>query len=200
MRAKYVLAGVSVGLCASFAGAAPLNLQLQDTPDILSGFIAVNYNAATDAFNADGFALQIDFPALRGVAVPISDGIFTIDAVIDGDGNFSSGGLVISGVVADERGLSNTVLIAGTLVALGFPSADRGAGALEFLFDITGGSLADLFGPQAGVILTEHGFAGWSQSWENDFNGASDTAPPVPAPFTAALFAGAGLMVSRRRR
>jgi hypothetical protein len=211
MRYVHALVGLSVGVCAATAGATPLNLVLQDTPDIFSAFIQTNYDAETSLFTARGTALTIDFPpVLRGEQVPITNGFFSIDATINNEGEASGGNLVILGTIDPDR--SAPALLEGSLIAFGFPdSTGRGNGGelgpLEFIFNITGGLLADDFGlgrgsAQVGVILAGNGYPGsWNGGWRNDGNGVADTAPLVPAPFTAiGTLAAAGFIVTRRRR
>ena len=52
------------------AQAAPLGLTLFDTPDIVSSFIDVVYDAGSNSLTANGFALQLD----DGSANPIAGG------------------------------------------------------------------------------------------------------------------------------
>lgn len=210
MLMRSCFAGFVVVVCAGGAMAAPLNLDLQNTPDILSQFIDVTYSAESDALRAEGFALTIDtMGGGPGTATPINNGTFAINATVDAEGFATGGTLEIRGVVAGRGGPSN-LLLSGNLVAFGFVEGVRGLNpdTLEFLFDVTGGSLADLFGAQAGVILGASGFTG---SFVNDWNNNSgipglgaavaDTAPPVPAPFGVSVgLAGLALAATRRRR
>ena len=53
------------GLVAG-AQATLLGLTLEDTPDIVSAFIDINYDAGSNALTADGFALQIEAMAALG--------------------------------------------------------------------------------------------------------------------------------------
>lgn len=49
-----------IAIIASSAKAATLNLTLQDFPDIVSGFISVDYAAGSDSSTTSGFALEAD--------------------------------------------------------------------------------------------------------------------------------------------
>ena len=162
-------------LVAGLAQAASLNLTLQDTPDIVSGFIDVNYDAVTDAFTATGFAFQIDAPPVEAIV----GGTFDLKATIDDNGNLLGGSLVIGGTVAN-LGFNSGALLTGTLTAFGFP--DLGDEPLEFLFNVTGGDAAGLYGSTAGTVLTQSGFNG---SFDSDFRNvsagnANTAAVPVP--------------------
>ncbi len=199
----------SVAGLAGTAVAAPLNLQLENDPDIVAGFIDVVYDADSNDLFVDGFALEIDDDGV-GMALPITgDALFTIDASIDEMGEASIGSLTITGLVAG-LGFGSGTLLSATLIDFGF-TATRGGTILEFLWQITGGDAAGLYGgvgAQAGTILTGSKFPGsWAGSWSNldddepgTGGGNADTAPLVPAPMSAgvlALFAGAAV---RRRR
>jgi len=198
-------AGTFLMLGAS-AQAAPLNLTLNDTPDIVSSFIDVTYDAGTDIFNASGFALELDDDG-SGPAEAIAGGTFDLAATIDASGVLSGGSLTIGGTVA-SLGFNSGTLLTGTLTAFGFP--DAGGDPLEFLFDVTGGDAAGLYGGiPGGVILSATGFTGdFTTNFDNLISGipgtgaaVSDVAP-VPLPAAVWLF-GAGLLglagVARRR-
>ena len=201
-------------LFGSIGQAAPLNLTLLDPPDIVSDFIDVTYDAAGDSFVATGFARELDDDG----SVPpesILDGTFNLAATIDASGTLSSGSLSIGGTVA-SLGFNSGTLLTGDLTALGFP--DAGGDPLEFLFTVTGGDAAGLYGSApAGVILSGTGFGG---NFDSDFynlqegiiDGVLTPIPgtgtavanvaPVPLPAAVWLF-GTGLLalvgVSRRR-
>ena len=200
-------AGLIVG---SVAQAAPLNLTLNDFPDIVSGQIDVTYNALTDAFDASGFAFELDDDG-SVPAEAIAGGTFDLTATIDASGNLTGGTLSIGGTVA-SLGFTSGTLLTGTLTDFGFPNV--GSDPFEFLLDVTGGDAAGLYGGvPAGVILSGTGFDG-------DFNGNFDNlalldgvptpgtgtavadVAPVPLPAALWLF-GTGLLgligVSRRR-
>jgi len=186
-RALTIVAFLMLG---SAAHAAPLNLTLNDFPDIVSDFISVEYNAGTDVFTASGFAEELDDDG-SVPAETITGGTFDLTATIDDSGALVSGTLSIGGTVA-SLGFNSGTLLTGTLTAFGFP--DAGGDPLEFLFDVTGGDAAGLYGSvPGGIILSDAGFTG---DFTNDFNnagfGVADVAP-VPLPAAVWLF-GAGLL------
>ena len=175
---------------SSLAQAAPLNLMLNDFPDIVSSFIDVNYNAGTDAFTASGFALELDDDG-SVPAEAITNGTFNLNASIDASGSLSSGSLSIGGTVA-SLGFNGGTLLTGNLTAFGF--LDSGGDPLEFLFSVTGGDAAGLYGSIGGIILS--GGTGFTGDFNTDFTGngsaAADVAP-VPLPAAVWLF-GSGLL------
>jgi hypothetical protein len=197
---RRLLAGISAAgvslLFSSGAQAAPLGLTLLDTPDIASSFITVGYNAGTDAFTASGFAFLLDDDG----SVPPEDivaGTFDLSASINASGNLdlSNGTLEIGGTVA-SLGFTGGTLLTGDLTAFGFP--DLGGDPLEFLFTVTGGDAAGLYGGVGsigGIILS--GDTGFTGDFNNNFAGTgsavADVAPPVPLPAAVWLF-GAGLL------
>ena len=102
-----------IAFASSPVQAVPLNLTLLDTPDIVSSFIDVNYNAGTDTFTASGFALELDDDG-SVPAEAITGGTFDLTAVIDGSGTLSSGSLSIGGTVA-SLGFNSGTLLTGNL-------------------------------------------------------------------------------------
>lgn len=201
-------------LLGSIAQAAPLNLTLLDTPDIVSGFIDVTYDAAGDSFVATGFAQELDDDG-SVPAEAISDGSFDLTASIDATGALSDGTLTLGGTVA-SLGFNSGTLLTGDLTAFGFPGA--GGDPLEFLFTVTAGDAAGLYGSApAGLILSATGFGGnFGSDFDNLDEGIIDgvltpipgtgtavaNVAPVPLPAALWLFA-AGLVglvgVGRRR-
>jgi hypothetical protein len=136
------------------AQASQLNLELQTSPDMMSDFINVSYNAANQTFTARGFAEQIGNGA--GEPIVIVNGTFEITASISSSGTVSSGTLTITGEVP-SLGINQGTLLTGNISALGFGEA---SGPMEFRFDTNGGSLAFNFGPSVSIILSQSGFAG----------------------------------------
>jgi len=183
---------------ATTVNAVPLNL-LPQLPDIMSDFIAVDYDAFTGAFTAVGTAQRLN------QVNPITNGAFELNATIDSFGVASGGSLTIAGTVdVPGEGSKGPSLLVGTLAEFGFPAT---TGSLDFVFDLTGGDLADLYGDRVAVILDQSGFAGtFLQSFGAQLAVADSVAfTTVPEPVTAAMgmlamTALAGFVGSRRAR
>ena len=181
------------------AHAALLNLQLQPTPDIYSGFITLDYNAGTDWLSAQGYAFSLNDGS---GSYTIAGGTFDLTATIDDFGGLSSGALSIGG---DVNNFGPT-LLTGDMIDFGFMDPP-GGDLFEFLFTVTGGDLATMYGgmgSQFGVVLGAMG-AGFDGTFTNNFanngQGVADAAPIVPGPSALiALAAGLGLTASTSRR
>ncbi|MBI1927243.1 PEP-CTERM sorting domain-containing protein [Candidatus Poribacteria bacterium] len=191
-----------VFLFSTVAQATPLNLTLPPFPDIMADFIDVTYDAGTHAFSAMGFAETLDDDG--SVPPETITGItktFTLSATIDNLGVLQPGGtLTILGKVPSLVFNSGT-LLTGDLTAFGFPNA--GGDPLEFLFNVTGGDAAGLYGSVGGVILSSSGFGGsFATNFDNlgglgpgNGNGVADVAP-IPEPSTILLFmTGLGIVL-----
>ena len=200
-RTYFAALVAAASLAAPVANAAPLNLVLSDTPDIVSGFIDVSYDSASQQLSASGFALEIDVDG--GPTIAITSGTFDITASIDNSGNLLGGTFEIGGTIAD-LGFNSGTLITGDLINFGF--RPEGGDPLEFVFDITGGDAAGLFlaeGAFGGIILSGTGFGGsFAADFANDgISGVADTAPvPVPAAAWLLMSGLAGLAGFRSRR
>jgi hypothetical protein len=202
-----ILLGAALVLAAGqprLASATPLNLVLPDFPDIFSSNIDLTYDSVADLLSARGFSLQIEVEA--GVQRDILDGTFTIDVTTTSDSS-------ASGVVGDDLFISgdidldgdSVIDVSGTLLTGEVSQFGATApGLFEFVFDVTGGELADLFFEigQAGVVLGAQSNSTFTGSFDADFSnlvggqagtgtGNSDTAP-VPEPGTLLLI-GAGV-------
>jgi phage baseplate assembly protein gpV len=204
---------------ARSSSATPLHLILPDYPDIVANFIDVTYDADTDRLAASGVSIKIALAA--GVDRDITNGGFSIEIETDGTSAVGVGGneLVITGDIdldgngAIDGSEPSGLLLSGNIQQFG---AAGGAPLFEFVFDLTGGALADLFAEgQAGVILGGYGGdAGgfYDGDFGHDFDnllagvagtgaGNADTAP-IPEPGTLLLLGAgvAGLLGYGRRR
>jgi len=198
LRLKNRTSAAALGVAALLLSSpvhASLSLSLLPAPDILSGFIDVSYDSTTDLFDATGFALELN----DGIGDPkaIFEGAFDINALIDEFGVLGGGTIAVDGVVPSLGFVSGT-LLTGILTDFGFPPSGD---PLEFVFSVTGGDAAGLFGHgPIGVILSGSGFDGdFTSSFDNridQFPGAafSDVAPVVPLPGSIWLaLAGVGV-------
>jgi hypothetical protein len=154
-----LILAAAVFMFSPVARAAPLNL-VPMPPDITAGFIDVTYSAGTDLLSASGFSATLD-----GNNLDTSDGVYSIDATIDETGALLSGTVSIEGTYA-ASGFNSGTLLTGDLTDLGFPLPGNGD-TLEFLFDVTGGDAAGLYGPEGGIILS---FSGFGDSFASDFD------------------------------
>jgi hypothetical protein len=137
----------------------------------------------------------------------IVGGSFDINSTVNFNAMTASGTLAIGGTIASQ-GFNSGTLLTGTFAsAPGSQSFGAGPGdPLEFLFDVTGGDAAALYGgigSTAGVILSQSGYTG---SFQQNFSSApfgalADTfgqGSGVPIPGTLWLLLGGGLLLFRR--
>ncbi|MHC4947274.1 MAG: hypothetical protein ACYTG1_03295 [Planctomycetota bacterium] len=211
MYTRHVL--VAAGAFLAFLPAQALHADLlnlpQFVPDTNSAQILVTYDASTDTFTADGFALSIELDGLLpDPDENITGGTFNLIATIDDFGVLTGGTLVIGGTIPNIGANSGTLLTAN-LTAVGF--LNGGGDIFDFALDVTGGDLAGLYGAFGGMVLDAEfatgngpGFTGdWTADFTNDFFGTgfgfSDTFATVPAPSALVVILG-GLVARRRRR
>ena len=196
--ALLLVAALIMGM-SSLAQAAPLNLSLNPEPDISSAFINVNYDASPNILTASGFANQL---ATGGSLFNIAGGSFDLVASVLDDGALTGGSLAIGGTIAG-LGFNSGTLLTGSLSAIGFNQVND---PLEFLFNVTGGDAAGLYGSLGGIILNQTGFGGsWATSFTSaPFGSLSDvgTVGAVPIPAAVWLFGTAliGLVGFGRRK
>src|SRR5204863_4568523 len=116
---------------------SPLNLHLNPTGDVTSGYTDVVYHASTSQFTASGFALTLHNGS--NPAPSITNGGFHLTATVDHSGHATAGTVSLAGSVTGY----GPTLVTGTLSNFG--STFAGGGMFEFLFTVTGGDLASPF-------------------------------------------------------
>lgn len=198
---------IGFAICVGSARASdPLNLELLESPDFISGFLDVSYDSITDLFEVDGFALEFDEDGI-GSPFGIDNGTFELDATIDSLGLLSGGSMQIGGTIPG-LGFNSGTLLTGDIVDFGFEAV---AGApLELLVALTGGDAASYYqSDPIGLILTQSGFTGtFGSDFDNLIGGSSgtgsglvDAAPVVPLPESGLLaLVGTALAWWTRRR
>ncbi|NND00238.1 MAG: hypothetical protein HKN85_08655 [Gammaproteobacteria bacterium] len=209
MNTKSLFASIvlMLGLSAAPVMATPLNLNLAETPDIVSSFLSVNYDSIAQVLTVDGFATQLDLDGIApgdmitDVVGGTNPGLFNLTATVDNAGVFQSGSFSIFGSVL---GAAPTTLISGILTAMG-----TDVSTLEFLFGVTGGSYEATFGgigAIGGIIISQlddNLTADWTADFaSSSFSVQADTAA-MPAPEPGILFLqGLGLLmlIGLRRR
>lgn len=157
--------------------AAPIQnttLDLTKTyPDIQSDFLT--YSLVGSAFDISGVATLLSYSNVSNTI--INNGLFSITGT--SSGLAADLDLLIQGDIGS--GLSN--LLTGELKVM----SDTGSGNLEFIFENIGGSLANLFGSQLGVMFSIN-------------NGQSDTfSVNAPATFSLSVLGLLLLSVYRRK-
>jgi hypothetical protein len=167
-------------------------------PDIFSQFISTSYvgDATSGDFTAEGFAAQL---INNAPAEAIDGGTFLITADIEKTNNIANGVLDIGGTIA-SLGFNSGTLLTATLAQIGGPMQ-----TLNFLFNVTGGDAAGLYGgvgATMGVIMNFSGYNGLSSfdaAFSSDPFGANSDTVAVPVPSTVALFLiGFGALALRR--
>lgn len=197
-KRKSLVIGVmaSLVLAATPAMAGPLTLA--ETPDIVSGFISTIYDGST--LTANGFAFELDDDGVAPT-LGITGGTFDLMASINGAGLFSGGTLDIGGTIA-SLGFNSGTLLTGVLTDLAFASGT--GGQLDFIFSVTGGDAAGLFGgigALGGIIMGDTGFAGSWTAFDSFMASADVAALPVAEPGILLLQAlGLTLLLLARRR
>ena len=200
--AQSIRVGCELKLVTSISHAFPALDLTPETPDIGSAFVSVTYtvNAGIGTLSARGQAQQLT-PSAQGGSPNIQNAdfftSFELNATINNNTQTATGTLVISGETPAD-GFTSGTLLTGVLMDFGAGGVDP----LEFLFDITGGDAAGLFGSTAGVILSFSGFGGDLLSdFSTSFTSVADTfAARVPGPATLWLIVLGGLAGSMTQR
>lgn len=185
----------AVGQAEAIVG--PLDLALFNTPDLAVQFAQVSYDAGADTLTINGLPSVFELDELSGQISPSNIGTFSLSASIDEFGALSSGSFIID---VDFAGIGSGIFLTGDITDFG-ADATGGAEKLEFLFDVTGGYAASIYGESGGMIMTETGYQGtFSENWNNNIfgpiqspfvgDGLIDVANVVPEPSEYALMLG----------
>ena len=213
-RLQQVLLGTTllVGSLAAQAGLLGLDLNEPTAQYNSLAGQGIQFDAGTGAFLASGNPLSVQFPAILGTS-PVSGvrGI-SIDLSIDASGIASSGNgshdFMLWGDVSDGVTNYSGLLLTGSLLGFGYLDVTATIDVFDFLFEVTGGSLAGLFGNDHIGMLMIAEASTFSGIFTQDFTSgrirgtAGLVANPIPTPGTLWL-AGLALGtigVLRRRR
>ena len=160
--------------------AESLNLNLNNQSDIVSGFLDVEYEE-DDAVIVEGFALELDHDGDASTpGIPIVGGLIFLEAEIDADGDLYDGVFTITGEIP-ALNLGPGTLLEAELIDFGFRPG--GGDPFEFIYEVTGGDAADIYGSiggRGGVILSRTGFTGsFEDNFDNKINELSGTGMGV---------------------
>ena len=171
---------------------------LEDFPNFDAIELVVAYDVETDtlfAVGIDNVTLQLGSEA---VIMPIGGTGFRLSiGAPQQEGVNATGSLRITGEFP-ELGYTSGLLLTGDVIDFGWiePDDEDSPYELQVVFAITGGDAAELFGPTAGIGLTQTAFpGGWDQDWVNSGLGRSVTAEYAPIPLPSALVLLGGCML-----
>ncbi len=226
MPVKFYVIIAALILLGGNVQAGFLALNLQSAPDIAVFSIDFTYNASSHALSANGMATCIstgspDDPIVFDES-SLQMGTFLLSATVDNAGVASSGSFTLGGKVLGY-GSTGPLLTANNLSYFNSfftdtlnPNGD--VADFEFLFDVTGGEMADMFGgpgAKVGIILTWVSTAGdaaqnqFTTSFDNLHGhtfgegwgtAMADMAQPIPEPATLSLLAVGAAALLRRRK
>lgn len=197
-----------VAMLGTSAAQAFLSLDLTPkNPDIETPGLNVSWTddlmgpgGTLKALGTSGFFSTADMSQLKLESgnKDITDATFELMAIFtDPTSAPTSGSLTIGGTIPDKFFTSGT-LLTGELESFG--TGSPGGDPLEFLFRVTGGDAAALFGDEAGVILSGTGFNGnLAALMPMMGQSVADTYSTVPEPGTMWLLMLAGFVVHARR-
>jgi hypothetical protein len=186
-----VLLFTSLFIFNAQAGVVNSTLALTTTnPDISAGFITSNYtgDSTSGVFTADGYASVLTTVIPSVVPIDEGTGTFDLTANIQESLGTADGVLSIGGTIA-SLGFYSSTLITGTLLQVGGPYM-----ALNFLFNVTGGDAATLYGGIGSTIGVIMNFTGYNGSFNAAFasdieNASADTfAVEVATPNSLSIF------------
>lgn len=197
------IAAITVLVVSSVGLADPLNLVPRD-PDIMAGFLTVDYQSDTGQLTLSGYALTITLEGDQTFNIK-APRPFQINARITNDGTATDGTLSVMGKVTVGAQVYSGTLVSGTLTSFGYRTPGGGALILEFLFTSTGGSMSNYFNPSRGpigVIATANvgAFQGFGTGFtDHSLAGSADVyQTPSPPAILLGLMGLGAIAVYRR--
>jgi hypothetical protein len=196
-----VLLFTSLFIFNAQAGVVNSTLALTTTnPDISSIVRNAEYagNSTSGTFTSLGQASQLTTAALTNET--IDAGTFELNANIQQSAGTADGLLSIGGTIT-TLGFSSGTLITATLLQVGGPNA-----ALNFLFNVTGGDAAAIYGgvgATIGLIMNSTGYNGsFNAAFASDPSGASsDTfVVEVATPNSVSIFLIGFMVLGLRKK
>lgn len=110
----------------------------------------LSYDAGSGAFTASGIPLDVFFSGALSSAPVSGDRGLSISLTLDHSGNASGGAaaqdFALWGEVSDGITLYSGLLLSGSVLDFGFQDVTSRLDVFDMLFDVTGGSMASLFG------------------------------------------------------
>jgi hypothetical protein len=178
-------------------------------PDIVSGYIDVDYDGNAGLFTAHGYtiALDLDFSNPPDYMITGNPRAFDLQMTINPLTAALINGTVSFGGRIPALGAMSDTLLTGTITDFGFQTGPNSQ-VFDFRFSVTGGDLASLFGTVSWVILNGVSINGFDGTFDQDFsnrsNGTTDCFAGVPEPSTGVLamicsLAWGASRLSRRR-
>jgi len=168
-----------------------------NVPNLYSSGLTISYDAGSHLFTASGATTDYFDPDLNDNFV-LDDyggflpGTFSLSATVAADGSLVSGTVTLacaSGVYDPNYDPTPIIgpgtLLQGNLTAFGFLGANPDRSQFDVEFNVTGGSLASVYGSEAGTVLytEDYSFGGsFTTSFSNGGEGDADTLMMVPEP------------------
>ena len=205
-----VLVSVCIAVVPAHATLLGLDTLLQENPDLFSPNLTANLTVAfSDGVLTVTGATGLYTPPAGGDPLNVTDGgtppfagpgTFSLSALISTSGVLESGSLTISGAI-DDLTIPLGVLLSGDITAFGYQASTSSESLdFDFLFAVTGGSLAADYGPVGGTLMYGTSFNGsFTSDFTNDGNGLADTrAIPEPSSVLLVVMSLLGLGFARR--
>jgi hypothetical protein len=211
MRSLHTITLVlTLWLLSSFTAHATLLDVAPELPTTEFGSLAgqgIQYNTGSGAFIATGLPLSTRFTSLGGSHAVTGSASLSINIQINTSGLASSGtalhDFVLVGDVSDGTTNYTGTLLTGSLADFGFLDTGTFLDVFDFLFDVTGGSMAGLFGSaQIGVLMIAErsSFTGvFTQNFSSTRIKGAIGRVPEPATLWLAGLALVAIGVMRRR-
>jgi hypothetical protein len=169
-----------------------------NVPNLYSPGLTISYDAGSQLFTVTGATSDYwDLNENDNIVVDDYDsflpGTFSLSATVTTSGTLVSGTVTLGAAAGvydpnyTTQIISPGTLLQGNLTAFGFEAQNltMGSSQFDFEFNVTGGSLASVYGSEAGTVMYtgDYSFNGsFTTSFNNGNNGLADTLTMVPEP------------------